>query len=98
MLGPTSTYGPSLSGLQGVRAKRGFRVREASRLSGFERTNLKEGERLMVFELEGVECLEQIAKVIEESDVGGLEVGFWMLKRAFDGSERSPKEWKSPQR
>lgn len=52
----------------------------------------------MVFELEGVECLEQIAKVIEESDVSGLEVGFWMLKRAYDGSERSPKEWKSPQR
>jgi len=53
---------------------------------------------LMVFEFERVECLEQVARLIEEDGTDGLEVGFWALRRAYDGSERSPKEWKPPQR
>lgn len=98
VLGPTLTAGSSLSGLTGVRGKREFQVREASRLSGFERMMLEDGSNLMVFEIERVECLEQVAKLIEEDDSDGLEVGFWALRRAYDGSERSPKEWKPPQR
>lgn len=76
----------------GCERTRKYQVHEGSVLSAQERTYFPEKSELYLFEFGTLEPVGKAAKMVEgASDV---QVGFWALKRSYDGAERTPAEWK----
>lgn len=68
-----------------------YKIHESSLLSRFQRSWLDEPTDLAIFEFDSEEGVAALAEAVGEAR--GLEVGFWALRRQYDGGERTPKGW-----
>ena len=71
-------------------------MQEGSVLSAFQRTFMTGPRDLYIFDFEDTPDLGEIKTALEEAP-SSLEIGFWLLKRDYDGSERTPAPWKTPE-
>ena len=81
-----------ISKYSGCDRTRKYEVYEGSVLSGGERTYVPEKSELYLFDCSKVEPVSKIAKMTESA--GDVQVGFWALKRAYDGAETTSKPWR----
>ncbi|KAK5169580.1 uncharacterized protein LTR77_005557 [Saxophila tyrrhenica] len=93
-----SVCAPSITAAANVLEKsstgksRAFSVREGSLLSEFNRSWEKVPSDIRLVEANDISQLKELHKGLEGME--GLEVGFWRLRRSYDGSERTPAGWK----
>ena len=81
-----------LARIQEFRRNRKYKIHEGSILSEFQRSYVNEPKEVTIFEFRREPDFESILEELE--DVEGLEVGYWRLRRAYEGSERTPASWK----
>lgn len=90
---PLSSRGslPDFGDVVGLRRTRRFKVHEGSLLKRFERSWLDEPTEMAILELQSEDGVAAVAEAVGNAE--GLEVGYWGLRRDYDGGERSPKGW-----
>ena len=82
-----------LEDVKGLRRLVRYKVHEGSLLERFERSWLDEPREMVVLEFELEDRVAEFAETMGDGEKGELEVGYWMLRREYDGSERSPAPW-----
>jgi hypothetical protein len=80
-----------LSPVIGKRKTTAYRIHEASVLSEFKRAYNKAMTDVILFEFYSEPDIHAIFDALREWE--GLEIGFWELRRAYDGDERTPAPW-----
>lgn len=81
-----------LSPIPGKMRTTAYRIHEASVLSEFKRAYNKATTDVVLFEFDAEPDTQAILDALDEWE--GLEIGFWALRRAFEGNERTPAPWK----
>lgn len=82
----------SLSQIKGKTSIITYKVHEASKLSEFNRSWHKEPTDMVLIDFVSEPDTEGLLKALQDWE--GLEVGFWSLRRAYDGNEQTPDPWK----
>lgn len=92
-IAPSASGGglPSLERIDGLIRIRRYEVHEGSLLKRFERSWLDEPKEMAILQLESEKGVLDISEIVGKA--GQLEVGFWGLRRDYDGGERTPKGW-----
>ena len=95
--GVPSDYGVSnilanLSEISGRRRTTAYKVHEASVLSAFKRSYTKETTDVVLIEFDSEPDCDAVLEALQHRE--GLEIGFWGLRRAYEGDERTPAPWK----
>lgn len=81
-----------LTKFSGCERTRRYKVHEASVLKALERTYYPEKSELFIFEFGGLEAVRGVMKAVEGAE--DVQVGFWALRRSYDGAEREAAVWK----
>lgn len=88
---PTSKVTGELSSkMDGFRRCRTFKIHENSLLSEWKRSYMEEPTSLAILEFDDVPETEILTDLEGGKDV---ELGFWRLRRDYQGNERTPKGW-----
>lgn len=82
-----------LSSIPGKRRTTAYRIHEASVLSGFKRAYSKATTDVVLIGFESGPDTHAILDALREWE--GLEIGFWGLRRAYEGTEGMPAPWKA---
>ena len=80
-----------LSSISEKRKTTAYRIHEASVLSEFKRAYSKAMTDVVLFEFDSEPDTRTILDALREWD--GLEIGFWELRKAYEGDERTPAPW-----
>ena len=67
-----------------------YAIREQSILSAFQREYVDQPALIIIFEFIDVPEIEPLQNFF---NVESIEIGFWGLRRVYDGSERIPASW-----
>lgn len=76
----------------GCERTRRYKIHEGSVLSALKRTYIPEKSELFIFEFGKLDAVTGAVKALDGSD--DVQVGFWALRRSYDGAERTPAAWK----
>ena len=76
----------------GCARTRKYKVHEGSVLSRQQRSYVPEESELYIFEFKEVKAVGKVVDVVKGE--AAVQVGFWALRRRFDGSERTAAEWR----
>jgi hypothetical protein len=76
----------------GCQRTRKYQIHEGSVLSKQERTYIPEKSELFLFDFGDLEPVKKVVKMVESAD--DVQVGFWALRRSYDGAETTPAPWK----
>ena len=80
-----------LSPIARKRTTTAYRIHESSILSEFKRAYNKATTDVVLFEFDSEPDTHAILDSLREWE--GLEIGFWELRRAYEGDERTPAPW-----
>ena len=67
-----------------------YAIREQSILSAFQREYVDQPALLIILEFVDVPDMSPFQDLV---DAEGIEIGFWGLRKMYDGSERTPAAW-----
>lgn len=83
---------PTVAKLAGSKRMRKYKLREASVLSEFHRSYVGEPREFTVSDFDSRPDASSV--LMQLHDAKDLEIGFWTLRRDYDGTERMPAPWK----
>ena len=89
---PVAEVLSAVSQLAGKQAMIAYKVHEGSILSEFKRSYVNEPKDMLLILLDSKSEAEILGMGLLEQE--GLEVGFWGLRRDYDGGERTPAPWR----
>ena len=69
-----------------------YRIHEASILSEFKRSYVAEPKDTFLVVLDSKSDAESLVTALKTQE--GLEIGYWGLRRDYDGAERTPAPWR----
>lgn len=86
----------TLSKLDGFKHFSKYDMQEGSVLSAFQRSFIAEPKYLFIFQYGVIPDMADLKTALENAP-SNLEIGFWLLRRDYDGTERTPAPWKVPE-
>lgn len=76
----------------GCERTRKYQIHEGSILNAQQRTYIPEKSQLFLFECGNLGAVTKAGEMVK--DARDVHVGFWALRRAYDGAETTPSVWK----